>query len=532
MDPPVQHEDPNLNRTMDEAPVPAPKNEEMAILNNLLEHTKENRMVKLFADVYARLVLDFVNAELNESVKRYGSQAVYLTGLSGIASFLASLEIGFVALIESPNCGMDPLPDGCSPHSRLLRAVITFFSYFAISCDALSALFALLIARSFLQIGREGQDLVEDKFKLDAAIREQQTRTAGVELRLWWILREQARDLDSQLASYSYSVDGRTRGQYTVISLILVGMATFFTALILQVITTQPAVFWIPFVTVVGTMANYLGQNTARVQYYDFKPVVLEWVWLARGHLLRARFKVRWVWVWARHHLRGPRDPEAGQLRVVRDSEAGERVLPEHVGILNKNISDLRPHLSDPLLARGVIDFFTTIALERDLPHKTFDVEFMRLICHQLESEDWHIKQAIVKFFTVAATENKLHDEFFDAENVVDAILLGLKSDLNVATIEFFTAASQSASNHWAFTESAISGLQECMQDENVEEAMIKLLTSVVFEAALRKKILNKGTIIWELSHWLAHRKPSIRQAVVELLTIASFYRDFQFFFT
>jgi hypothetical protein len=115
---------------------------------------------------------------------------------------------------------------------------------------------------------------MDDKSKVDEAIMGQQIGrnfTDSVErapdLRLLWTLHRRAEGLISRVTSYKRHLRTRTSGQYAVISLILLGMVAFFTALILQVVITQSGAFWIPFVGLVAIMGIFLGGSTIHAQY-------------------------------------------------------------------------------------------------------------------------------------------------------------------------------------------------------------------------------------------------------------------------
>ncbi|KAF7358657.1 hypothetical protein MSAN_01204500 [Mycena sanguinolenta] len=227
---------------------------EIRILETLLKRT-ENPIVKNFAVRYVSLVELVMKTRLEESTKKFKAQAGYLTGLAGIASFLASVQIGFFPLIAAPECDAQPQPSGCETHEILIRAIITFFSYLALSFDALGALFALLTARSLLGVSGAAQDLMEDKYNLDGLIIGQLNhRDFGQFTTLQTRLDSLYQGVDRQF----HILKEHTGGLHGVISFILLGMICFFVALILQVIDGQQIQFWIPFVILVFTMAVFL----------------------------------------------------------------------------------------------------------------------------------------------------------------------------------------------------------------------------------------------------------------------------------
>ncbi|KAJ7461638.1 hypothetical protein FB451DRAFT_1371328, partial [Mycena latifolia] len=194
-------------------------NREIKILRTLLRHTGDP-ILQEFANNYVPLVQLIMATRLDESAKKMKAQAAYLTGLAGVASFLASVQIGFFPLIGGPDCSADPQPAGCEAHSIFIRALINFFSYLALSFDALGALFALLTARSLLQASSDAEDLMDDKHNLDGFILGQVDHP---DLQLFTGLRSKLDTLYGRVGRQHHILKTHTGGPYGVISFILLG---------------------------------------------------------------------------------------------------------------------------------------------------------------------------------------------------------------------------------------------------------------------------------------------------------------------
>lgn len=168
------------------------------------------------------------------------------------------MQIDFFPLVGAPDCQAHPLPDGCGNHEILIRAVINFFAYLALSFNALGALFALLTARSLFKVSGDAQDLMEEKYNLDGSIIGQLDQP---DLQLLDTLQGTVDGLYRQVERQDHILKKHTGGLHGVITFILLGVVCFFIALILQVIESQPLKFWIPFVITVFTMAMLLARE-------------------------------------------------------------------------------------------------------------------------------------------------------------------------------------------------------------------------------------------------------------------------------
>jgi hypothetical protein len=143
-------------------------------------------------------------------------------------------------------------------HEILIRAVINFFAYLALSFDALGALFALLTARSLFKVSGDAQDLMEEKYNLDGSIIGQLDQP---DLQLLDTLQSTVDSLYRQVERQDHILKKHTGGLQGVITFILLGVVCFFVALILQIIQSQPLKFWIPFIVIVFTMALILARE-------------------------------------------------------------------------------------------------------------------------------------------------------------------------------------------------------------------------------------------------------------------------------
>lgn len=171
------------------------------------------------------------------------------------------MQIGFFPIISNPDCGAVPQPDGCGNHAIFIRAVINFFSYLALSFDALGALFALLTARSLLQVSSDAQDLMDDKYNLDGFILGQLDH---LDSPMFPTLQKQSDSLYERVGRQDHIVQKHTGGAHGVIAFILLGMICFLVGLLLQVIQSQPLKFWIPFLILVATMGFILAGSEGR----------------------------------------------------------------------------------------------------------------------------------------------------------------------------------------------------------------------------------------------------------------------------
>ncbi|KAJ7456300.1 hypothetical protein B0H11DRAFT_227987 [Mycena galericulata] len=317
---------------------------ELAILD-FLEQQIDDPALRNFAGKYAGLVEVVIAARLSDSVKRFRAQAAYLTALAGIASFLASVQIGFIPVINSITCdATPPPPDGCDPHSRRLRNVTIFLSYIALSLDALGALFSLLTARTLLAVSSHGQDLLDEKFSLDELIlgqKDVQTRRA-LEFN---ILSKTADSLFERVDRQRHIMRHHTGGQYGVISFILFGMIFFFAALILEVIIGQPRGLWIAFVICVFILAAILAWNERRANPRLWSKLV-EWI--------RPKRREEDV----EQEQESKRIPELGKIdpQTLEDLFQQRLFNEKTISVLWEQLSDAK---ADAYIRKTVLQFFT-----------------------------------------------------------------------------------------------------------------------------------------------------------------------------
>ncbi|KAJ7776411.1 hypothetical protein B0H16DRAFT_1859438 [Mycena metata] len=215
---------------------------------------------------YGSLVGTFPAKEFEKFIRDFGDKCTYYFGVAAIASFFALVQIALVPIIETPDCGTDLSSTGCDSHSRLIRAAINFFSYFALSLDALGVVSALLTIQKLARVNQGVQDLLDSKREVEEAISEQLegSHPHNRVFEKWTEERELSHRIDklSLAASRQRANMAQDAGaQVVVFSSILVGTACFFVALFAQVIQSQPPEIWIPFVGLVGMMIVIVGGN-------------------------------------------------------------------------------------------------------------------------------------------------------------------------------------------------------------------------------------------------------------------------------
>ncbi|KAJ7205168.1 armadillo-type protein [Mycena pura] len=239
---------------------------ELAVLEFLQEHFGDSDPAfKHFADSYAGVVDAVMDARLATFSRRFTAQAAYLTASAGIASLLASVQIAFVPLVPNPDCGATPTPDGCDPHSRLLRNLIILFSYVALSFDTLGALFSLFTARKLLSVSSHAQDLLGKKATLEKKILRKKGFKSGSDLfQPIHAFATETETLLEQVHRHQHVMEQHTGGLRSVISFILAGMLFFFAALVIQMVISQPFELWIVFILAMTTMASVLGWSGKR----------------------------------------------------------------------------------------------------------------------------------------------------------------------------------------------------------------------------------------------------------------------------
>ncbi|KAJ6609972.1 hypothetical protein B0H10DRAFT_1954162 [Mycena sp. CBHHK59/15] len=98
---------------------------------------------------------------------------------------------------------------------------------------------------------------MEDKYNLDGLIIGQLDRSTP-DSQLFMTLRDRTDSLFTAVDRQRHVMQKHTGGQYGVILFILLGIACFFVALILQVVNSQPAKFWVPLSGVVATFEGWI----------------------------------------------------------------------------------------------------------------------------------------------------------------------------------------------------------------------------------------------------------------------------------
>lgn len=189
------------------------------------------------------------------------------------------VEIGFIVVVGNPDCDTSPTPAGCDPHSILLRNLVIFLSYVALSFDSLGAIFSLLAARTLLDVNKRSQDLLDAKHSLgDSILRlgttndhgpttsasAQKPTTSTAASDAFEPCRQEAQALLERILRHRHLIEHHTGGRRIVISFILLGMQSLFAAVILRVITTQPRVLSVPLVICIAGMVGTLAWNEKR----------------------------------------------------------------------------------------------------------------------------------------------------------------------------------------------------------------------------------------------------------------------------
>lgn len=251
----------------------------LTFLATLLQDNPADSTLKDLTTTYAAVVGVVIDGQFHARSRSFQSQAAYLTALAGIvsktlksaspqtlqASLLASVQIGFVAIIGNPDCVATPTPSGCDAHSRFLRNLIFFLSYLALAFDIWGALFSLLIARRRLEVANQAQELLGQKSSLEERILDQSGVANGqARTNAFKACTEPAQVLLTQLERHRHIIENHIGSQFAAISFIGLGMLCFFAALTFQVITTQPRRLWITFILLVTPMAGLLAWNEIR----------------------------------------------------------------------------------------------------------------------------------------------------------------------------------------------------------------------------------------------------------------------------
>ena len=173
--------------------------------------------------------------------------------------------MGFISFTAGQRVTRQDNPDGA-------RRAIDFFSYCAISFDALGALFALVTARSLLKVANDANDIIQEKYHVDEAmgivienLQEFFIGVRPVEAKLKDLAKEtvpalitKSENVFKRLRRLSHIADHHLGSNYEVLSIITCGMVFFFVSLIGFMINSQPLVVWLPTVIVVALTTSLL----------------------------------------------------------------------------------------------------------------------------------------------------------------------------------------------------------------------------------------------------------------------------------
>ncbi|KAJ7021898.1 hypothetical protein C8F04DRAFT_1139696 [Mycena alexandri] len=214
--------------------------------------------------VYSNTAQIAAARRLDEDSKDSGSRAAYMTGLAGIATFLAASQITFLQIATaSPNCDGSVTRFLCGPHSITLQSTVVDLTYIALAWDTLGALISFFVAWGLADLGNRAKELMQEKRAVEEEIMAMSTGASGVssrELDTSACLRRTTR-LFRAIQLHRIRPPLSSRGHSWVIVVIFFGMLFFFVALLLQVIISLPERFWIPFLVLVTMVGCGLGWN-------------------------------------------------------------------------------------------------------------------------------------------------------------------------------------------------------------------------------------------------------------------------------
>ncbi|KAJ7896280.1 hypothetical protein B0H14DRAFT_2678923 [Mycena olivaceomarginata] len=230
---------------------------ETEILESLRRCALSDSYWEPFMVLYANVVEQVIVSRLDQDPKKFGSQAAYMTGLSGIATLLAGSQIAFVQiLIADPIC-VALFPNDCGSHSPFLRDVVIFLTYIALSFEILGALSSLLTARRLMDLSSHARALLEAKNTLEKSIGSQPRG----DIRSDELMAYQ-RETDTLFTAMRNHISRRNHtssGLQGVVFFIFFGLVCFFAALIFEVVISQPENLSIPFGLCVAVMVTVLG---------------------------------------------------------------------------------------------------------------------------------------------------------------------------------------------------------------------------------------------------------------------------------
>ncbi|KAJ7088090.1 hypothetical protein C8R44DRAFT_991158 [Mycena epipterygia] len=471
-------------------------NAEPAILEFLRANIGQDPSLKAFAISYNYLVHAIIDARLHHYSKKIGAQAIYLTGLAGVAAFLALAQIGFVLIIGNPDCGGTPTPDGCDPHSRLLRNLANFLSYIALSFDTLGSLSSLLTARTLFYVGRRAQDLMDDKCTIDARIIAAKDDPARS--RFFGTCIPNVQGLAQRVDKHSHIISHHTGGQRGVIYFIMLGILCFFAALILHVIASQPRGLWIPFIWCVILMATVLAWTENRAH---------------PGMWPKLRTIIQWD--------EEPLHVGSTQLEALSEdhSESRESLFREIWTPTTRDVFLKQLLDTSEVIRTDTVKYFIAMMFQGS-DRGMWDSDTIRALARTLSDEDVSVRCATFKFFTAAGSQKALSKLIFEDEWIIVALLPGL-SDKNLAVkraaTQFFAATAEKL---------PIPFIQTQLINENADirrGAVEFFAVAAGLGDNVRKTILKLPEIPYDILKMLEEEQDrDTRRAAINFLTAAS----------
>nr|GAT48393.1 predicted protein [Mycena chlorophos] len=208
---------------------------------------------------YANIIDHIIAYRVDRDPKKFGSQAAYMTGLSGIATLLAAAQVTFIQVVfTDPLCITSTSPKDCDSNSVILRDVIIFLTYIALAFEILGAVSSLLTAKRLIELSNHSRALLEAKSTLEKSI-SSSSSSANPPSELLLGHQKETASLFSEIDVHVHHRKHSAGGLRTVIAFILAGMICFFAALFFEVVISQPARLSGPFIAAVVIMVAVLA---------------------------------------------------------------------------------------------------------------------------------------------------------------------------------------------------------------------------------------------------------------------------------
>ncbi|KAF7288842.1 hypothetical protein HMN09_01366100 [Mycena chlorophos] len=208
---------------------------------------------------YANIIDHIIAYRVDRDPKKFGSQAAYMTGLSGIATLLAAAQVTFIQVVfTDPLCITTTSPEDCGNNSVVLRDIIIFLTYIALAFEILGAVSSLLTAKRLIELSNHSRALLEAKSTLEKSI-SGSSSSANPPSELLLGHQKETASLFSEIDVHVHHRKHSAGGLRTVIVFILAGMICFFAALFFEVVISQPARLSGPFIAAVVIMVAVLA---------------------------------------------------------------------------------------------------------------------------------------------------------------------------------------------------------------------------------------------------------------------------------